>query len=268
VFRRVVVAAVLLATASPAVRALEVVTPPPAAVAAVMKQAAGISEIVAWFRGPSNLYGLAGRFMGKPVVLVTDGRGSFLATGVFIDTNTDRDLIGEATRQFFAADVGPFAGAKALPDVKPLSSGAALDAFAFIPQGRKATGAVAYVLFDFACGHCQDLYRQIGAADIAGELRWVPLKFSAAGASKAALALGKSSLDGIWAMDEKTLATAVQSERQAFITGALAAETNTTTANELGASATPFLIFKRDGAWVTHSGVANKAAVLAELGLK
>lgn len=262
-------AAVSLFLMTSSAYALEVITPPQETVNAVMKRAPGIGQVVAWFKGPADFYGVAARYLGKPVVFMTDATGRFLASGVFIDTETGKDLIGEATRQFFSSDFKKLGPAKALPDAKPFEHVDALSSFQYISQGRKTTNAVAYVIFDFGCVHCRELHQQIGADEISGELRWVPVGYSGlTGATQAALAIGKSSIAGLWERDSENLRTEIQINKEVLGKGALAVESNTTTAQSVGASATPYFIFKRDGIWMAHAGVANMAGLMTELGLK
>ncbi len=248
---------------------VEAVTPPKDAEAAI-KKLGPVMKVEGWFKGPGNLLGVAARFNGQPMVFFTDPQGRYMMSGTAIELATGKNLIADGTAQFFAAESGVVSQALALPNPSKIGiDKITLDDFKGISQGKAATGKKAYIIFDFACGHCMRLYQELSKEKISGEIKWIPVTFSGELAtSKAALALGLGKIEAVAGLSGKALSDAMLANKEALGRGALAAESNTQLAQGQNIGSTPYFIYERSGVLVGHEGYASTSGLAKALGVQ
>jgi len=258
-----------LAVYSVAFAGVEAVVPPKEAEVA-LKKLEGVMKIQGWFKGPGNLVGVAARFNGQPMVFFTDPQGRYMLSGAAVDLTTGKNLIAEATAQYFAGEAEGANRSSALPSPTKIGMDKiTLENFKGISQGKGVSGKKAYVIFDFACGHCMRLYQSLSKEKINGEIKWVPVTFSGNEAtSQAALALGMGKIDSVANLSGKALIDAIVVNKEALGRGALSAENNTRLAQEQKITSTPYFIYERSGVLVGHEGYASLSGLAQALGVQ
>ena len=248
---------------------IEVVEPSSAAEASIRKLAPKIT-IEKWFKGPGNLLGVAARVGEEPLVFFTDPEGAYMISGAVINIHSGENMLAQATTQFFGSKAVASTTASPLPS--PETSKLSLNdmkGLKWVSQGKAVSGNVAYIIIDFACGHCVNLYKAISQKPIKGEIRWVPVTLSGEVATtKAALALGTGDIGRYVSIASDDLIADVSSKKKALMTGALAAESNTKLIASINITSTPHFIYQSGTARLEHSGYASTSNILDALGVR
>jgi len=168
-----------------------------------LRQKPGIT-VIDTFDAPAGLKGVALRARGKPMILYLDPAGENLFLGLILDAGGQGNHTSDALARYFPGETVPApAPATADPVAAPTHPGLAAAELRALTGIRQfpATGAAGrelFIVFDFACGHCQRLYAALAAPALAARLQaagvgvtWLPVDFSGERtAFKAAVALG------------------------------------------------------------------------------
>ena len=204
--------------------------------ALVMSQTSGVFDLAQRFEAPLGLRGyLVVSELGQPVVLYTDPAGTHLLLGALLTAN------GENAATAVLSD---YMDQHLLPTLYN-----AFGAATFIHQGS-ARAPLVYVLFDPACAHCAQLYRDLAPRVAAEEVavRWIPVNTLGDGEAAARLAdaarqgQGDSALAAALApVGEADSATAATPASPA---GFAAVANNQQLFEALGASGTPQLFYQ------------------------